>query len=268
LKENLLFLAFAGEISMDSPMRLLLIPLSAVSVLTIAFAGCDVVVRPTLQGSGNVKTETREVSQFTEIEVGNAIQLDATIGPANSLVVTADDNLLPHIKTVVAGNRLRIYIDSPCSTDSGIKVTATAPALRSLFGSGASQTTLSGIAGATFELDLSGASSCRMTGDADEMDITLSGASRARILGTVKRLNVQCSGASQLDATELTAETVAAELSGASTGHVNVTNELSADASGASTLYYAGQPGKMQKRTSGASNVAVKTTPLPELPHE
>jgi hypothetical protein len=124
--------------------------------------------------------------------------------------------------------------------------------------SGAATTTLSGIADDRFQLDLSGASSCQLTGDAELLEVSLSGASRATIAGGTRQLKAECSGASQLDAMELSAEKASVELSGASTGQVNVSQELAADASGASTLRYAGEPSSLDKRSSGASTIEPK----------
>jgi hypothetical protein len=231
----------------------------ACGLLSVVLAGCDIAIAPSLRGSGIAKTETRSVGEFTEVEVGNAIELAVTVGPEqNDLVVTADDNLLPHVQTIVTGNRLKIYLDTSCSTNVGVEVTATAAALRSLVGSGASTTTISGITGERFDLELSGASGCELTGDTDLLDVTLSGASHSKIAGSAKQLTVECSGASRLDASELTAEIVSADVSGASTADVSATSELTAEASGASTLRYAGQPAKLDKRTSGASTVTAE----------
>ena len=90
-------------------------------MLTIVLAGCDIASGPSLRGSGVAKTETRAVGDFSEIEVANAIRLDATVGPATSLVLTTDDNILPHVKTVVSGERLRIYVDGRTPRNWGFR---------------------------------------------------------------------------------------------------------------------------------------------------
>jgi hypothetical protein len=241
---------------MNSQRRLALSSALVCFPLTLALAGCDAVFSPAIPGSGISKEEARPVASFSEIEVANAIELDATIGPAADLLITTDDNILPHVRTEVEGDRLRIYLDGSYSTDLGVKVKVIAPELRALLGSGASTTKLSGVAGDQFELDLSGASRCQLAGDAEVLKVDLSGASQCTIEGRAKEVRIDCSGASQLDATGLTAETVVADLSGASTAHVKATAELIADASGASTLHYAGQPAKLEKNTSGASTIA------------
>jgi hypothetical protein len=228
----------------------------AYCLLALIFVGCDSTFSPSIRGSDVAKTETRAVSPFSEIDVGGGIQLDVTIGPTSSLAVTADDNILPHLKTDVAGDRLTIYVDASYSTNLGVVVQATAPTLRALQGSGASKTMLTGLSGEQFHLDLSGASTCQLTGDADLIDAKLSGASHGAIAGTAKQVSIDCSGASHLDAAGLTAEKIIAEVSGASTAHVHATKELEVTASGASTLRYAGHPAKLDEQTSGASTVA------------
>jgi hypothetical protein len=232
-------------------------PVCALGLL-VAFSGCDVSFGPTLRGSGIMNTESRAVDSFSEIEVGSAIELEVTIGPAADLVVTADDNILPYLKTEVSRDRLNIYLDASSTSGIQVKVSATVPELKALVASGATRTTLIGVAGEHFQLDLSGASTCQLTSDADVMDVKLSGASHGTLTGSAKELTLECSGASRVTATEFQAEKVAVELSGASTARVHATNELSAEASGASTLRYAGEPAKLEKEISGASTVAAE----------
>jgi hypothetical protein len=209
--------------------------LIAACLLPLILSGCMAQVR----GSGVPKTEKRDVADFTEVEVSGAVQLDLTVGPATSLEVTADDNIVPHVVTDVKGGRLKVYVDASTSTSLGVKVKATAPALNAFDGSGATKTTLTGVKGKQFKLDLSGASKCTLTGEAD-------------------RLTVDCSGASNVDAAGLTAQAVDATVSGASTAEVRATKELKAEASGASTVRYVGSPDKLEKHASGASTIAPK----------
>ena len=124
--------------------------------LLAVLLGCDVPFGPSLRGSGVAKTETRRAASFSEIEVGGGIQLDVKFGPAISLDVTGDDNILPHLKTEVTGDRLEIFTDTPYSSDLGVKASVTLPVLKVLAGSGASKTTLTDFAGEQVLLDLSG----------------------------------------------------------------------------------------------------------------
>jgi hypothetical protein len=229
-----------------------------VCLLAVLLPGCNIVIGPSLRGSGVAKTESREVGGFSEIEVGNAIQLDVVVGEPAEVTVSADDNILPLVKTVLAGDRLKIYVDESFSTDLGVQVKITTPELKALEGSGASRITAGRITGDAFSLGLSGASTCDLASDAEALEVTLSGASRSSLVGVTQQLTIECSGASHVDATKLTADKVHAEVSGASSARVFANQELAATASGASNVRYAGNPAKVAQDVSGASTVAAQ----------
>ena len=228
------------------------------ALVLVVSVGCNFSFGPSLRGSGVAKTESREATGFSAIEVGNAIEVEATIGSATDLIVTGDDNILPHLKTEVVGDTLKIYADTSYSSDLGIKVTVAVSDLKELSGSGASLIKLTGVTGEHFSLELSGASHCEFSGNTDAINATLSGASHATLTGSTKELTLECSGASRMTAIELIAEKVVAGLSGASIANVHASQKLDAEASGASTLRYTGQPAKLDKDVSGASTISAE----------
>jgi Putative auto-transporter adhesin, head GIN domain len=210
-----------------------------------------------LVGSGNAATEAREVEEFAEISASSAITLDVTVGPAVAIAVTADDNILPHVKTEVVSGRLKLYVDESYSSKLGVKIQLAAPELRGLRGSGAVKTTVTDASGERFRLGLSGASECRWKGEVDALALKVDGGSHTVVSGSAGRLEMNCSGASKIDARSLAAKSAKIQLSGASTARVNVSDELNVVASGASSLRYAGQP-KVDQKVSGASRVSAE----------
>ena len=50
-------------------------------------------------GSGNIVSETRQVSDFTGIAVGGGFEVEVKIGAVTTVVVEADDNIMKHIVT-------------------------------------------------------------------------------------------------------------------------------------------------------------------------
>lgn len=232
--------------------------LTAYWLLAVVLTGCNLNTSPSLRGSGVAKSEERETPGFTGISIANAIQLDFETGPASGLTVVADDNILPHVKTEVSGDSLEIYVDTAYTSEIGVKVRASAPALRAFQGSGASKAELTDIAGDEFALELSGASKCELSGQLESIDVEVSGASKVVLAGTAKRVTIDSSGASRVEARGLVADAIEAELSGASTADLNVTEKLIVDASGASSLRYVGQPAQVEKELSGASTMTAQ----------
>jgi hypothetical protein len=192
-----------------------------------------------VHGSGAMKTETREVSGFTAIDVSGAFEVEIVAQKDFSVEVEADDNLLELIQTEVDGDTLKIKSEKRLSTNNPLRVRISAPNIESL--------------------DLSGASKVNIVNlNNDSLSLDSSGASKIKIEGVTKTFEVEMSGASKLDAENLKAENVSIDSSGASNAYVYVTNELKADLSGATNVTYSGSPKNVQKKTSGASSVKEK----------
>ncbi len=174
-----------------------------------------------IRGSGNAKTENRNLSGFRQIKAGGAIKLDVAAGKDFSVSVETDDNLLEYITTEVSGDTLVIGSKGKISQSSMISVKVSMPEL--------------------VDLDVSGASTAIVSSvKTDALQLTASGASKIKIDGEVKNLESDASGASGIDAENLPAENAKAEASGASSVTVNAVNQVDAISSGASTVTYTG----------------------------
>lgn len=192
-----------------------------------------------IKGSGNAKTETRNVSGFKEIKAGGAVNLEIIVQKDFSVSIEADDNLLEHIKTEVSGDTLSISPKDSISPKTKIKVKISMPELTNL--------------------DISGASTANVSGaKTDSLKLNASGASKINIDGETKSLDAKASGASKIEAENLRTENAKADSSGASTVTVAPTGDLDAEASGASTVIYTTEPKNIKQNASGASSIKKK----------
>lgn len=192
-----------------------------------------------VKGSGNIKTEQREVSEFSSVKVGGAIVVEITAQKDYSLEVEGDDNILPLIRTEIDGDTLKISSEKGYSTSNPIKVKISVQNID--------------------DLDLSGASKVSIVNlDNDSLNVDTSGASKISCEGKTKNLTVDMSGASNFDSEKLTAESVSVDASGASKATVSVKDSLKADLSGASKVVYYGNPTNFENKTSGASSIVGK----------
>lgn len=209
-------------------------------ILLMALAtGCKIGSISGIKGSGNLKTESRSVAGFKEIKAENAVELEITVQKDFSLTVEADDNLLEQVKTEVSGNTLKISTKDSFNSKNKIKIKLSLPEL-------------------TY-LDLSGASNANVSGvKTDSLKLNASGAARIKIDGEVKSLEATASGASGIDAEGLKTENAKANASGASHVTVSPTGDLDAEASGASSVTYTGEPKNIKQNASGASTIKKK----------
>lgn len=192
-----------------------------------------------VQGSGVLATERRDVSGFKGVEVGGVIQVEITARKDYSLEISADDNILPMVKTYASNGVLKIESDGRFSNSNPIRVRVSAPSIESIEASGASKVSASNLKIASLSVDTSGASKVNLTGEASNVTI-------------------EVSGASNVDAESLRAENVDVDASGASVVSVFAVNRLLSDASGASRITYTGNPAAVEKKASGASRITQK----------
>jgi hypothetical protein len=202
------------------------------SVLTLAcnVAGADV------KGSGTSRTEARTVPAFKGLSVSLAVQLEVTVGEPQSVVLVADDNLLPLIRTRTSGDTLVIDSKKSFSSKKPLVVRISTPSLEALASSGVTNGTIKGIAGRRFAVNVSGSGDVELTGKTDALSIDLSGSGAIR-------------------ARRLRAGTVAASVSGSGAVQVTATDALAADISGSATIDYWGSPKSVTRDVTGSGTI-------------
>lgn len=249
----------------------------AVLLLSCLAAGCYGAVR----GSGNLETRDFDYSNFTRIEVGNAFEVKVVRSDSFGISITMDDNLFDYLNVSRSGETLKIKLKSGYGYVSHTAIAEiTMPELRKLDFSGATDGTVSGFNSAQdLAVGLSGASSLEMLSmAAADVDFELSGASHLTggittdgyvrfnisgassvvLSGSADDLDADVSGASSLALDDFPVSNASIEMSGASSGTVNLDGILDANLSGASHLYYIGEPTLGDIETSGASSISRK----------
>jgi len=204
--------------------------------------GCDIRIpnlgsAKVVRGNGVVVTEERVLEDFRSIEVPGAIQVNISQGSEPSLSITGEENLLRIIETSCEDGRLVIRSTESYSSNLPIVIEVKCSKLVRYDGHGASQGTIAEVDSETLDVELSGASSLTIES------------------GKVDFLKGSVSGASNLHAEKVEATKADVDASGASTIIVRVSEELRANASGASNVVYAGSPEVVKKDTSGASSI-------------
>lgn len=226
----------------------------SLAVLATASTSCN-----KIQGSNTITTEVRTVSNFTELDVQDAFEVDVTYSATQELItVEAPENLHEFIEVNVVSGKLKVHFkhNKNISWNNSIKIHITTAELNEFSLSGASNVILNNALNSTdFDLDASGASEFEGEVNITHGDIEMSGASKAKINGTALEAFVELSGASTIRKYEFEIETLDIKLSGASNAYLTILNSMSVELSGASTLNYKGDPVITQINTSGASNI-------------
>jgi hypothetical protein len=134
------------------------------SLLALLCACSDYHTAPTgigsVIGSGVLATEARAVSGFTAVSISHPARLIVEHAGMETLVVTAEDNVLPLLRSEVSGGRLVLSLaagDRVTSTRE-IVYRVTVAGLNDLEASGAARVELRGLRDERLSVRLSGAS--------------------------------------------------------------------------------------------------------------
>jgi len=178
-----------------------------------------------------------DYSGFKELDISHAFRVHLIQSDSFQVSITADDNVWDMVQVSKSGNMLRLGLEDEPLSVQGMTLEAEIhmPTLE--------------------RADLSGAG--RLTGAMDTGDVRfdVSGASRLQLEGRAGDLRLDASGASDVDLSSLVVADADVEASGASKVTVHATGRLNIDASGASSVYYVGNPTLGRVETSGASSV-------------
>lgn len=202
--------------------------------------------------------KTYGLTGFSRVSIGDANTVTITKGNDFSIKAKgcADDLADLNVK-IVSGQILDIQFRNSKSNRDRIDFDITMPSLNGLHLSGASEGNVGGFQGqnSVIRTVLAGASTCRLDGAGINVSVDISGASKLVVSGSTEDLYGNISGASSLEAYGLTATEVDITVSGNSKARVVPINNIFAEVSGASILYYKGNPAGKHFETSGAGRV-------------
>jgi hypothetical protein len=253
---------------------------SLLVVLLVTLAAGLLTACTVITGSGVLKTEEMDFSDFTRVEVGSAFEVEIAQAELFSVSITADDNLFDYIQVSRYGSTLKINVrPSVLFLSATHRAEITMPELAGLELSGVTHGTVTGFESTEdLEIEISGASSLdldeiiagnvtfgvsgasRVTGavDAGDIEFDVSGNSSIRLQGVAGDIELNLSGASNAELEDLPVNDADVNLSGASRAAVNVYGRLEGNLSGASKLTYTGDPTIVDVDRSGVSTIHSK----------
>jgi hypothetical protein len=187
-----------------------------------------------VRGNGDIKTDDRTISAFTEIDAGGAFEIEWQSG-SPALRITTDENLLDYIESEVSGDTLRLRTREHIWPTHDVKVLVSSPTRTGARIRGAVKLTAKQLTGPKFALEASGAS-------------------RVSLDGSVDDLLADMTGASELDASDLHTKTAEISTTGAGDAEVAVAETLKVAITGAGKVSYSGNP-TIEKHITGAGSV-------------
>jgi|SRR5215831_2796283 len=214
--------------------------LMSLLLLTISISGCKFGgFDRGLAGSGNRKSEKRELKPFKSIDTSGAYTISVTCQKPASVEIEADDNILPLIKTEVRDGVLFVTNTQEYHSSKSPVLSIGMTDLDKLADHGAGEVTIAGV-------------------NNNQLSLASDGAGSIVASGNTKFIKIGSNGAGSVDAGNLHAEKAQVTVSGAASIDVYATEQLDVDISGVGNVTYGGNPKTVNKNISGVGNISPK----------
>ncbi len=193
-------------------------------VLFLFFFSCD--DDDNIVGSGNLISEMRDASDFTDISASESIRVDVSQGNEFRVELTADDNVIDRVESVIRDGELRFSMAPGSYRSTTVSVQVTMPAIRRIETSTSSVVQIS-----TFDQP------------ADDWTLDLSTSSQLTVLDCTVR-NLDFTGSTSSEANCFGLQTVETNLNTSSSAslEISVSERLTGDARTSSEVRYRGDP--------------------------
>jgi hypothetical protein len=189
-----------------------------------------------VHGSGNIKTESRDVGSFDRVQSRGSIDVEIAVGKQASVTVEADDNILSLIRTDVRGGALIIDSQSNFSSRHSPLVHITTPSLQALQVSGSGDSDIAGASG-------------------DQLLIRIEGSGDVRASGSVKSLRLRIEGSGDARLGDLNTDQADVEIDGSGDADLAVASSLDATVNGSGDVHYSGNPAHVTTRVHGSGEI-------------
>ncbi len=250
--------------------------LPIVVLFLASLASCEDMWNHCVDGNGQRKSETRELTTFERIQVNGDFEVQVDTGRISSVNVEADENLFGYIETHVSGDMLIIESrNGICLRPSHpIEITVTTPGVSGLILNGSGYLYCYGLqtdelllrltgsghiefhelrtSSVNYMLEGSGYINSSIT--TNNLTALIEGSGEVRLNGTAVSSELGITGSGQIKAGQLTTDSCLAYISGSGTIETYVNHALDVTISGSGIVYYSGNP-VVESNISGSGKV-------------
>jgi hypothetical protein len=215
-----------------------------------------------VKGSGPVTSETRSLESFHAVKLQLAGDVEIVRGDRSEVTVEAQENLLPILKTTVENGTLKLHFDQNVSYSEDVKIRVVTPSLDELdLSSSGTMKVVSPWDGEKLRLQVSGSGDIEAPElNAASVEADINGSGTVSIGGKTGSLKADISGSGELFAENLRTQTADLDVSGSGTMKLHVDSLLKANISGSGEIFYSGEP-TVNSKVSGSGEVQKVSKP-------
>lgn len=201
------------------------------------------------------QSEERDLGSFSEIKVGEAIDLYLIQGNTEKARIEISSGELDDVETRVSGGTLRIGM-RPGNYRHSVKVYVTYRKIDGLTATSASNVYTEGLLRSErLYISISSAASAELEIEAEELALNVSSSGDLEIRGKASQGNIQVSSAGDVDAYDLIVDALQVQASSAGDAKVFAKSRIQAHASSGGSVRYRGNPAQSQTDSSSGGSV-------------
>lgn len=209
--------------------------------------------------SGNVKTETRDVTGFTGISLSLPAKVTIKQGNKEGLTIEADDNYLPLIETVVERGQLRIRPTEKNMSFKGrsmkLNITIDAINIESLSVSGSGDIVADELNSPKLRTSIAGSGEVNIKSlTSDSVKVSIAGSGDLNLGGTSNELEGSIAGSGSIKADRLKAKNVVVKVAGAGEATIWATDTMKLSIAGSGDVKYWGDA-KVTQSVAGSGSI-------------
>ncbi len=208
------------------------------------------------RGSGDLQTETRNVTDFHALEVDICGKVEVRVDSVYKVEVTCEDNIIEYLETIEDNGVLKIRFDRNVYDVDKLKITVSAPSWDAFEINGSADVELfDDISGDKLTVDISGSGDINLNkAFFDQFDFKVSGSGDIDVNGAGDHLKCSVSGSGEVDALDCPVKTADINVSGSGDVRLDVSESLDVTISGSGLVEYKGNP-VVNKSVSGSGKV-------------
>lgn len=230
-------------------------------VATLALLAAGGALAETITGSGNLVTQSPAVSGFNAFAISVPGKVQITQGATESISITADDNVMPHIEAVVEQGSLKVRFrkgsDHHLSVNRAkISVALSARTLESISIGGSADISAGPLKSAKFAVNIGGSGNVVLASvDASDVAIRIGGSGDLRIDGgRTDSLAVTIGGSGEMKAPRLESKRAKVTIAGSGDASLWARESLNVTVAGSGGVRYYGDP-KVERVVVGSGDV-------------
>jgi len=183
-----------------------------------------------------MKSGNRSVRSFSRVVAGGYYDITIDVGPAEKVVITTDDNILPLVKTEVEGHVLKIAMPDKTSLSAPVKVDITVPKLESFVLGGSGATVIRGV-------------------NSESLALAINGSGSIAVAGSAKLAGLSIAGSGEIEASRLKVGDAQTGITGSGKISVGPSGDLEADITGSGTVNLSSKPKSVRKNVIGSGSI-------------